>query len=202
MELFSIIKKTLLLFLIIQFSASCFASQKDSILIKTENLTELSVAELQKLAEAFENRDDSHYALLCYLTVLNKTKDSKDSELLTERALACKNIGIIYFSRGDYSRSLEYFLSSLKIYENLNDLDGVASQLNNVGTIFFEWGEYEQALEHYQSSFRMLDSLKLKHKFPLIFNNIGGVYLKTGAYEKAFIIIKNLPTCKWNLATA
>lgn len=178
-------KKTLFLFLFIQFSVSCFAGLKDSIHIKTENLAELSVWELSKLAEAFEDNDDSHYALLCYLTILNKTKDTKDSELLTERALASKNMGIIYFSRGDYSRSMEYFLSSLKIYEGMNNLDGVASQLNNVGTIFFEWGEYDQALEHYQSSFRILDSLNLKHKFPLIFNNIGGVYLKTGELEKS-----------------
>ncbi|MFT7430746.1 MAG: hypothetical protein ACI971_001204, partial [Colwellia sp.] len=43
--------------------------------------------------------------------------------------------GISYFSIGDYDQAQQYFITSLRLYEDLQALQGVAAALNNLSLI-------------------------------------------------------------------
>src|SRR5689334_13576927 len=52
-------------------------------------------------------------------------------------AYALKNIGLAYYTKGQYSETLVYWQQSLKLFEIIGDQMGVSSLLNNIGAIYF-----------------------------------------------------------------
>ena len=46
----------------------------------------------------------------------------------------------------NYPRALYYYLEALKIEEDLNDINGIASSYQSIGSIYLQQGDYEKAL--------------------------------------------------------
>jgi tetratricopeptide (TPR) repeat protein len=80
---------------------------------------------------------------------------------------------------------LEYYDKSLKIMEEINDKQGIASSYNNIGIIYLNQGNYSKALEYYFNSLKIREELGDKQGIATSYNNIGNIYADQGNYSKA-----------------
>jgi len=103
-------------------------------------------------------------------------------------------IGIVYYYQGDYDNSLNSYLQSLKIHEELGNKIGIADNLQNIGKVYYRLHNYEKAINKLQQSLTLYEELKDspdeamavvgKHGIASSLNNIGGIYEARGNYEK------------------
>ncbi len=100
-----------------------------------------------------------------------------------------KNLGIVYWSKGDYPAAQEVLkrATALQIETLGPDHPDVAGILNVSAIIEYEQGKLEQALRTYERA-RQITARALGAKHPKVgvyFNNIGLVYLKQEKYDLA-----------------
>jgi tetratricopeptide (TPR) repeat protein len=98
-------------------------------------------------------------------------------------ALALNNIGFIY-TRSDVQKSLDYFLQSLKIQEEVGDDKGLASSLNNIGAVYYQQGNITKALEYYQKSLAIKEKIGDQNSIAISLSNIGNLYTDLGDIAK------------------
>jgi signal transduction histidine kinase len=95
--------------------------------------------------KAFELRRpqvDSSY------TLANEALRLSDSlNYLPGKAYALKVKGIYYWIKGDYDRANEHAYKSLRIYEELGDLDGEVRILNNISLVYLAMDNYPKTIE-------------------------------------------------------
>lgn len=118
----------------------------------------------------------------------NLSKKLKSSELdfyKKNYAKALHNLGSIFYSKGDYAKAISYFTQSLKIKEDLNDIQGIAATVNNIGNIYLDQTNYEKAKKYYLRSLEISKKLKDKHSMASALSNIGLIYSGQGDYDKA-----------------
>ncbi|ETO01128.1 hypothetical protein RFI_36312, partial [Reticulomyxa filosa] len=84
---------------------------------------------------------------------------------------------VVYESKGEYDKAIEYYEKSLKIsLDKLgHDHPDVAASYNSLGSVYKSKGEYDKAIEYYVKSLKIrLD--KLEHDHPDVassYNNLG-----------------------------
>jgi TolB-like protein/tetratricopeptide (TPR) repeat protein len=112
----------------------------------------------------------------------NETKSSDYADLIMR-------IGIIYQSKGQYDRALEYYLNSQSICYRLGlqNTAGYAILMNNIGIIYQSKGQYDRVLEYYLNSQSIRDRLGLQNTadYASLTNNIGTVYAIKGQHDRA-----------------
>lgn len=95
------------------------------------------------------------------------------------------NIGIGYWSKGDYTLALQNYNLALKLDEELDNKSGVAKCLGRIGVIHQNQGDYSKALEYYSRALSIDESINNKSGIERHLGNIGIVYHKQGDYPKA-----------------
>lgn len=97
-------------------------------------------------------------------------------------ASSYNNLGLVYYSKGDYNTALEYYCKALAIMEKNNQTKNpnTATILNNIGGIFDELGRYDTALDYYFNALAIREELLgMKHPDSAqSYNNIGLTYNK------------------------
>lgn len=101
------------------------------------------------------------------------------------RAFALKNLGVSYMLRSSYDQALEYFLSSLKVYEEIKDLSGQAKLLNNAGMVYIYLNQYQKALDYNFQSIKINEKLKNTKGIAYSYDNVGKIYTLQKDYFKA-----------------
>ena len=79
------------------------------------------------------------------------------------QAKAYTTMGKIYGHQNEYLITLEYFLKSLKLYEETADRNGIANSYHNIGSIYGSLDDNPKAIEYYNKS------VKIKKKRKKIF---------------------------------
>ncbi len=100
-------------------------------------------------------------------------------------ATAFNNEGVINDIRGNTQLALEYYLKSIKIFEELGDKNATAGALNNIGFIYNNQGDIEKALEWYHKSLKNYEALNDKKGVATSLLNIGSIYEDQNDQEKA-----------------
>ena len=67
-------------------------------------------------------------------------------------ANALGNLGIAYYSLGDYERAIDFHQQSLDIAREIGDRLGEANALGNLGVAYHSLGDYERAIDFHQQS--------------------------------------------------
>lgn len=93
--------------------------------------------------------------------------------------------GVSYHLRGNMTKALEYYILSLKIFEEIGDKNGIANSLNNIGLIYYNQGETAKALDNYTRSLKIREELGDKNGIAGSLNNIGNIYNNQGESSKA-----------------
>lgn len=81
--------------------------------------------------------------------------------------------------------ALEYFHKSLKLQEEIEDKQGLASSLNNIGSIYDSQGNTDMALTYFNKSLQLQEEIgdKLGLSYSLV--NIGDILLNKGLINGA-----------------
>jgi tetratricopeptide (TPR) repeat protein len=80
---------------------------------------------------------------------------------LSNIATYLNNMGIIYYTRGDYSEAMSRFRRAQKINEKKRDILGIAHSLNSIGGVYFKLGKYPEALKCLKKVVKIFNKLKL-----------------------------------------
>ncbi|MEP7110457.1 MAG: adenylate/guanylate cyclase domain-containing protein [Ferruginibacter sp.] len=89
---------------------------------------------------------------------------------------ALKNLGLVYYMKGKYPETLDYWNQSLQIFENLKDDVGISNLLNNIGAIYLNQGADTKALEYILKSLQLAEKSGDTLRMITALSNIGGVY--------------------------
>ncbi|MFQ5883923.1 MAG: tetratricopeptide repeat protein [Thermoplasmata archaeon] len=136
---------------------------------------------LTDLGEVYENRGEHDKAIRTY----NEALDLVKGEGCKEEGLALSGIGVVHWSRGEYSNALENCEMGLEILEKIGNQRGIAYSLNNIGNVYLGKGEFDTALENYRKCLEIGEKTGNQRDIAHILGNIGAVHLQRGEYKKA-----------------
>lgn len=91
-------------------------------------------------------------------------------------AYALKNIGRLYYNKGKYAETLDYWNKSLAIFEELKDDIGISNMLNNIGAIYFNQGADAKALEYTLKSLQVAERIGDTLRMVSALINVGNTY--------------------------
>ncbi len=100
------------------------------------------------------------------------------------------HLGTIYKDKGQLQRSLNYYLSAVRMSNN-NDpkvQKGVSLALNNIGLIYEQRGNYELAKNYLEKALKIDLSLKYNRGIAREYGNIGKVFLDIGDADSSLIL--------------
>jgi signal transduction histidine kinase len=83
------------------------------------------------------------------------------------------------------SKSLNFFLESLKLQEELVDKNGIAASLSNIGEIYFKQGNIEKAHDYANRAYRISKDLGFPDRILSASRILNDIYRKKGNYLKA-----------------
>ncbi|MCD4706918.1 MAG: tetratricopeptide repeat protein [Candidatus Sabulitectum sp.] len=102
---------------------------------------------------------------------------AKKLGLLTDMAKSCSLLGSINHQSGNYEEAMLYSRKSMRIYEELEDKNGIASTLSVMARIYWSQGMIDKALEHYHGSLRGKQECGAgKDELALCHLNLGACY--------------------------
>ncbi|MFN3556895.1 MAG: tetratricopeptide repeat protein [Bacteroidales bacterium] len=161
--------------------------------LRPDTLVGMNEKELYEYGRFLLREGDQISALHVFLKILFSFSETHyqenhsriDFEKSKIFADASTHTGIIYFSKGDFPKSLEHFYNALKIYQTIEHWNGVGNLLNNAGTVYFEWGEYELALGYFLDAQQIFTKHNIENKQTMMLNNIGGVYFRLEQYVES-----------------
>ena len=114
---------------------------------------------------------------------LFETLDTK-SENKKGLAKALGSIGIVFSEQSNYSKALQYYLKSVKIYEALKEEQTLAKLYNNIGIVYHSQGNEFKSLEFFTKAQKIQERLRDKN-IGITDTNIAHGYLKQKNLAKA-----------------
>lgn len=108
---------------------------------------------------------------------LSYANPEERKSLLTAKASALNNIGMIKGMHGDHKSEINYINKSLEIQLKLNNLIGIAAAYNNLGYIYTDYGDLQRSLEYYHKAIPLQEKGGDTEGLANTLNNIGYIYL-------------------------
>jgi tetratricopeptide (TPR) repeat protein len=100
-------------------------------------------------------------------------------------AAAWGNMGLVYQTRGDLDKALEYYNKALKIDQELGRKEGLAIQYGNMGNVYQTRSDLDKALEMYNQALEIAIEMGNKERMAIQYGNMGLVYQIRGDLDKA-----------------
>jgi two-component system, NarL family, sensor kinase len=124
---------------------------------------------------------------------------STKSGLLGDLAMAYGNTAAVYQYMSDYQKSVQYYLYTIPILEELNDKQRMAVLTSNLVALYRELKQYEKAKEYGYKVIAYFQSTGDKIALANSYNNMSTVFLSTNEYktsieycQKAYNISKEI----------
>jgi len=103
-----------------------------------------------------------------------------------------RSIAHAYHFLGDYYKNenlpviaIDYYFSSLYIYEEANDIGAITYTNIDIGNIYYELGKFDVALQYYEKAAKIAGEDDVVKAKAVAINNIALVYRSMGEYPKA-----------------
>jgi adenylate cyclase len=154
--------KNCLLIWVLAFGFAAFGQSSDT-------------ATVNKLLVASKGFIGSDSAKAVDLAMKAKTL-AKELKYPKGEATALKNIGMVYYQRGLYVQTLDYWNQALEVFQTISDDAGVANMLSNIGAIYFNQGADAKALEYSLRSLQMAEKSGDTGRMIYTLGNIGSIY--------------------------
>jgi len=110
------------------------------------------------------------------------------AEALGDRAgeaMACGNLGLCYYSTGEYGRAREMQEQAKAIFEALGYRAGLATACGNLGNCYCSTGDYGRARELYEQHRAMAEALGDRDGVARACGSLGNCCISTGEYGRA-----------------
>ncbi len=104
---------------------------------------------------------------------------------LRHLANAINNEGYLASKKGNEKKAFDDFSKGLKIFETINDKDGMVFSLYFIGQIYKDQGDVKEALSCYNRCLKLQKEALDKHGVGESLNYIGDLYFDTGNIPKA-----------------
>src|SRR6185437_14630596 len=98
---------------------------------------------------------------------------------------ALSNTGFCFMNKGDLPKALDYYLKSLKLYEEIQDKKGIGYCYVYLGQFYYYQSDDSKALEYFQKALKIKQELGDKKGTGSCYVNIGNFYLKKNDYTTA-----------------
>ena len=140
------------------------------------------VKELRKQAEGFTQRRELSQALIALQLTRSIAQRVGDEQNV---AFAIVNLGVVYFSRGEYQQALQMFEQHLNLDVVKRDRALTARTLNAIGAAKRALGDTSGALDYFQQSQKVAEDTGDKRMLSNALNNIGVINRDLGEYARA-----------------
>ena len=109
------------------------------------------------------------------------------NELNDKRGLAASynNLGVAYRNQGALDKALEYYITSLTLYDSLQNREGVAITKNNIANIYALKKDYGNAMRYLEESYQLFREMDDPFRLIGSMNNLGNLYHDIKMDEKA-----------------
>ena len=108
-------------------------------------------------------------------------------------------LGSLYKDLGDYQKSIDLQLETLKIWEENEDRDRMAITLNDIGLLYKYLDKYDAALENFSASRAIASSGSNQSLLSKVIANVAEVFVHTENYDSALYLLKESLTIKETL---
>jgi tetratricopeptide (TPR) repeat protein len=149
---------------------------------KSKGLKKWMIKALETQGEAHVYLNNYDSAVFCNQQSLKIYEELGDEQ---GKSIAFMNIGSVYWLKGDWASSIDYYTRSLIIEEKNGNYEGVAVCLNILGSLYYEMKEYDKALEYLNNSLSLIKKSDDKITYSYILNNIGNIHKQGKLYKKA-----------------
>jgi len=87
-----------------------------------------------------------------------------------------RNIGIIYWSRGNYPAALDFATKALNINTEIDNKTGIAADYSSIGAIYEDEGDYSKSLDYVFKSLTINKKLNNRRNVATNLSNIAVIY--------------------------
>lgn len=101
------------------------------------------------------------------------------------KALAYLVLGLNYENKADFSKALNAYFNALKVYEDLDEQNGIAACLSNIGNVYLAEKTYDKAEEYYLKALAINRQTGNKVYMSVNLANLGNIYLSKDRIEEA-----------------
>lgn len=137
--------------------------------LEKEAVDSLRVNILNELADAYKYSDfEKTYSLASHADSISKSINYKCGS-----AKALKYIGVSYWNKGNYALAKDFFYKSLKIYEEIEDIDGIGRLWNNIGLIDITQDDFDTAINNFKKSISFCEQADNYSMIGSAMHNIG-----------------------------
>jgi len=100
------------------------------------------------------------------------------------------NIGVVYDVKGFVEKGLYHYLRALRLYELVDDKEGLVATLSNLAHIYREQRNYPEAIRHFNLAAEIERDYLEKQKPHYFLVNIAEDFMHLGQYEQAGNILQ------------
>lgn len=115
---------------------------------------------------------------------LSSIKELEKRSLKHELKIAYSNLAKVYYKISAYDKSIEFYLKTSQIQDQLNDKDGINESNLQLANLYSISKEHRKAIDYYETVVANLGNNTNAIKAE-IYPKLGGEYLKFRDYEKA-----------------
>lgn len=83
-------------------------------------------------------------------------------------AVALGNLGIVYQTRGELDRAIEFYEKALAINQELGRKQGMATDYGNLGNVYYSRGDLSHAIDYWKQSLALFTQLGAKDRIVLV----------------------------------
>lgn len=119
--------------------------------------------------------------------IIVELRNSGNKKRMTKIKIAdaYSDIGLVYYYKGDYYKSLSYNNSSLSIRKAINDSLGMGTTYNKFGICYQKTNRFPEALKAYSKALAIFEKLNNEKLIAQMFTNIAVVQHNLYQYKKA-----------------
>jgi tetratricopeptide (TPR) repeat protein len=99
--------------------------------------------------------------------------------------LAETDLGIAYFHKGDYRKTLESFSTALEAYESSRNLARTTDALSNLGNVYSAMNDFHNALSHWEKALALSREHGTLPQQARILNNLGIAHYQLCEFQAA-----------------
>ena len=139
---------------------------------------------IHNIAWSYTNNNPDTALLLAKLELdLATAIPSKKGKTLS--AGAYNTMGVAFELKGNYPKSLECFLTALKICEETGNKKGMGACYGSIGIVYKNQYDYPKALEYGLKNLKIAEEAKDTRSIARCYSNIGLIYSEQNNYQKA-----------------
>lgn len=101
------------------------------------------------------------------------------------KASSMRQIGVVYFHKNEYEKSINYTKEALRLFEKIGDKTSQASMLRFIADIQYRLTNYPLAIEYYNKCIAIAEPINDYANEGLALINIGGIYTDQSNHVEA-----------------